>query len=562
MASLRPTLTVGLVHPYKLRAISLSNRTENGRDMDDIPAVTIADLVDTVGAVVIRPVDGTGGLQAVAGAPVVFDPLDELPDTPGGVLLMVGLAPDAPEVKATISAAAECGFSAVVVKARGQGLQELADTAAQAAMALLVVDDEVPWRQLDTLITAVTSNHSSSDQPAEAPSTDLFVLANAIATALGGAVAIEDLDRNVLAYSNLERHTVDPLRRSGILARRVPDMDKNIKQYREVMLSDAVVHFPYDPHDGELPRCAAAVRAGRQTVGSIWVIEADHRVGPDAERGLLDACRLAAIQILRAQSAVDVERQLRAEWLRSLLEGHGSLPATASRFGMIPEVPSALVAFTFQPGPRTQPLTRQLTTAVEQYCGVFRTNVSCVAMGRTAYVLFPSAREAEMPRRMATGAAISIEARLGHPLHAAISSPGLGPSVLHQLRLEVDQVLAVMASTPSTHTVAAATDLHAQLLLAKLAQEFTRDESTCHPGVRALLDHDQTRGTDYRTTLCAYFAALGDVASTARDLNIHPNTVRYRLRRAEEAFGVPLEHGDDLLTTWLQLRLAAPPGRS
>ncbi|MGH3640570.1 MAG: PucR family transcriptional regulator [Mycobacterium sp.] len=518
-------------------------------------ALTVAALVDTVGTVVIRPVPHAIGLGNIVSAPVIFDPMDELPDSPGGVLLMVGLAPKSTQVSTTMPAAAERGYSAVVVKARGQPLHDVADAAETAGIALLVVDEAVPWRHLDALIMAVTSNHSRSD-PSDTGSGDLFVLANAIATALEGAVAIEDLDRNVLAYSNLEQHKVDRTRRIGILGRRVPDMDKNIRQYREVLLAEGVVHFPYDRTDGELPRCAAAVRAGRQPVGSIWVIEADQHVGPDGETALKDACRLAAIHILQAQSAVDIERQLRAEWLRSLLEGHGSLLTTAARFGMTAGVPSVVVAFGFPAGLGSSPLLPQLTTAVEQYCGVFRTNVSCVAIGRTVYVLFPSVRDEEMPRRVATGASIAVEARLGHPAHAAISSAGLGHSALHQLRLEVDQVLAVIGSADSTPSVATATDIHAQILLTTLAREFARNETPLHSGVRALLDHDQARGTQYQSTLCTYFGALGDVAETARQLNIHPNTLRYRLRRAADAFRVPLDHPDDILTTWLQLRLA------
>lgn len=519
-------------------------------------ALTVADLVHTLGTVVIRAVPSAAGLGNIASGPVIFDPMDELPDSPGGVLLMVGLAPDSPQVSTTMPAAAKRGYSALVVKARGQPLHDVADAAKTAGIALLVVDEAVPWRHLDRLIVSVTSNPSRNEHPDDTGGGDLFVLANAIATALKGAVAIEDLDRNVLAYSNLEQHKVDRMRRIGILARRVPEMDKHVRQYRDLLLADGVVHFPYDPSDGELPRCAVAVRAGRQPVGSIWVIEADQPVGPEGETALQDACRLAAIHILQAQNAVDVERQLRAEWLRSLLEGHGSLATTATRFGMATGVPSVVVGFTFPAGLGSPPLIPQLSTAVEQYCGVFRTNVSCVAIGGTVYVLFPSVRDEDMPRRVATGASKAVEARLGHPTHAAISSAGRGPSALHKLRREVDQVLAVIGSNDSAPSVATATDIYAQILLTTLAREFARHETPLHSGVRALLDHDQARGTEYQATLCTYFGALGDVAETARQLNIHPNTLRYRLRRAADGFRVPLGHPDDILTTWLQLRLA------
>jgi DNA-binding PucR family transcriptional regulator len=127
---------------------------------------------------------------------------------------------------------------------------------------------------------------------------------------------------------------------------------------------------------------------------------------------------------------------------------------------------------------------------------------------------------------------------------------------LHQLRREVDQILAVIGSVDTAPSVATATDIYAQILLTTLGREFARNETPLHSGVQALLDHDRARGTEYRSTLCTYFGALGDVAETARQLNIHPNTLRYRLRRAAVGFGVPLGYPDDILTTWLQLRLA------
>ncbi len=211
-------------------------------------ALTVADLVATLGTVVIRAVPNAAGLGNIASGPVIFDPMDELPDSPpGGVLLMVGLAPDSPpQVGTLMPAAAKRGYSALVVKARGQPLHDVADAAKTAGIALLVVDEAVPpWRHLDRLIVSVTSSHSRNDHPNDTGGGDLFVLANAIATALKGAVAIEDLDRNVLAYSNLEQHKVDRMRRIGILARRVPpEMDKHIRQYRDLLLAEGGSPFP------------------------------------------------------------------------------------------------------------------------------------------------------------------------------------------------------------------------------------------------------------------------------------------------------------------------------
>ncbi|MEU7899926.1 helix-turn-helix domain-containing protein [Nonomuraea sp. NPDC049152] len=38
-------------------------------------------------------------------------------------------------------------------------------------------------------------------------------------------------------------------------------------------------------------------------------------------------------------------------------------------------------------------------------------------------------------------------------------------------------------------------------------------------------------------------------------MSVHPNTIRYRLSRAEEIFGFDLANPDERLVLWLRLRL-------
>lgn len=52
-----------------------------------------------------------------------------------------------------------------------------------------------------------------------------------------------------------------------------------------------------------------------------------------------------------------------------------------------------------------------------------------------------------------------------------------------------------------------------------------------------------------------YLDNLGDAARTAETLGVHPNTVRYRLRRIQSKLGISLADADDRLVLWLQLRL-------
>jgi DNA-binding PucR family transcriptional regulator len=76
--------------------------------------------------------------------------------------------------------------------------------------------------------------------------------------------------------------------------------------------------------------------------------------------------------------------------------------------------------------------------------------------------------------------------------------------------------------------------------------------------VQALVEHDREHGTSYVETLRAFLECWGDVAATARLLGLHPNTLRYRVRRIVELSGLDLGDPDERLAAELQVRLLAP----
>jgi len=69
-----------------------------------------------------------------------------------------------------------------------------------------------------------------------------------------------------------------------------------------------------------------------------------------------------------------------------------------------------------------------------------------------------------------------------------------------------------------------------------------------------MLAHDADNGTPYAESVLAYLSANADVPAAAHVVAVHPNTFRYRLRRARELFELDLEDPDVRLVTWLQLR--------
>ena len=69
-----------------------------------------------------------------------------------------------------------------------------------------------------------------------------------------------------------------------------------------------------------------------------------------------------------------------------------------------------------------------------------------------------------------------------------------------------------------------------------------------------LLDYDERQNADLIHTLEAYFSAHGNLATTAAELNVHRNTLLYRLRRVAEIGAVDLKQPETRLA--LQLALA------
>jgi DNA-binding PucR family transcriptional regulator len=81
---------------------------------------------------------------------------------------------------------------------------------------------------------------------------------------------------------------------------------------------------------------------------------------------------------------------------------------------------------------------------------------------------------------------------------------------------------------------------------------FPRDSHA--DAVLRLLQYDRRRKAQLVTTLEEYLRNRGSAATTARNLYIHPNTLRQRLDRIAKITGLELE-GEDLLSLELAIKL-------
>jgi hypothetical protein len=201
---------------------------------------------------------------------------------------------------------------------------------------VMVVEAGVSWSELAGVVFGLVLEGRETES-GRGP-TDLFALADSLADAIGGAVTIEDHRSRVLAYSGPQQHA-DPARTETILARRVPERLRAMFEARGVLAhletSDEPLFVAPDADHGLTGRMAVAVRAGREPLGSVWVVCPEPLDGARL-RALVDGARTVVLHLLRSRASADLERQVESDLVLRLLEGTADAATVVSRLGLPP----------------------------------------------------------------------------------------------------------------------------------------------------------------------------------------------------------------------------------
>lgn len=522
---------------------------------------SVGDLLTVLGSTGLVLASSPAGRDLAVARTALHDRHSEMVDAKSGILLAPGLSPDDPEAAGVVETAGSKGFNAVVVKAHGREIEALAGAADAVGVALLVVHDQIDWLHLDSLLHSALGAAAQAGGSWSAPVPgDLFALVSAIADAVGGATAIEDRSRRVLAYSHSPAHPIDDDRREGILGRKVPDLPENDEQYRALDQGPGVLRFPAVPP--ALPRMAVAVRAGQEVLGSIWVVDAEGRLGETAEQALLGAAPTAALHLLRARSAEELARRQRGDLVRRVLEGVARPSQAAEALGIEPAGPFAVLAFAeARPARESAVVGTRLLDLVTVYCEARVGATGAALLDGTTYVLAAGPRLGdERPlAALATEVVGAAAGSLSLELVAAVSTVVDDLELLTEAREEADRVISLLRGRRAMGPVATASRVADQLVLAGLGEVLASQERLRSRIAEAIVRYDAAEGTQYRSSVLAYLDALRDVGAAANRLATHPNTLRYRLRRTRDLFGLDLDDPDQVLALWLSLRCFDAP---
>ncbi|MFI1168553.1 helix-turn-helix domain-containing protein [Streptomyces sp. NPDC020801] len=527
----------------------------------------LVQLVDALRDGVVTVLSEGDGEHAVRGVELLDCPEALQVAQPGHLLLGVGLEiANRDAVGAALRTAAKSSC-ALAVKCATPTPPELVALVRAAGVPVLGVNPQVPWTRVQRLVTTMLAAGAPDAGPG-GPLTggDLFSLANAVAGIVGGAVAIMDTQQMLVAYSNLPDQPIDETRRRGILGRRVPDDALADHLDRQVWTSDTVTrqHRP-----GDLPRMAVVIRAGEDVLGSLWVAFGDEATVPDCGPTLQEAARIAALHMLALRRQVDAEQDSRDHALRAALEGRTGqqnpsdgvrLPAVL--IGLAEVAPQRVPKKPVEPGTearRRAALMRMLDLAVLDG-GSFGYEPAAALIDERLYLLLPTSGSGSVSAESLVDHLLD---RARHSLRrsfTAVLSPAVPtPPDLLAARRDVDAALDHLREHRAAAGAYRAEDMRPELVLRRLL-EAVRCDAALRTGVaERLRAHDAENATAYSATLLTYLRHFGDVAAASAELHVHQNTLRLRLRRAEQLFGVSLADPARRLILTLELSALSEP---
>lgn len=515
--------------------------------VEGVGMVEVRRVLDAIGATLLTAVR-VGADRAVRDV-VIVEPGHEDEIRAGDLVLGVGVTVHA--ARELVAVAARSRAAAVLLKPPYATEPAVTKAAETGGVTLVEVRQQVSWAQLVWLLRSVLDAGDVYHTRDTGVFHDLFALADAVAAVVDAPVTIEDAHSRVLAYS-ARQDRADPARLSTIIGRRVPDdvlhqfRAKGV--FRKLGKGTEPVFVPGQP-DGTLPRLIVPIRAGEELLGSIWAI-VPGPVPPERAQAFADTAAVVALHLLRLRAQADIARRATSDRLRAVLEGGEAAPAAAEELGLR-EGPYRVVALEVHAGD-AEGRRLALWESISRHHGWRRPLVA-----ELAGVLFAVVSERGGPAESGTWPWLRrVIADVAHDEpDLLVAAGGLAGTVaeLPTSRAQAEEVLRLLAGGALRGPVVAYDDVWATLVLHRATGAVPLRELVSGGPLPVLLAHDAEHGTRYVETLRAWLERQGDPTAASRQLHIHPNTFRYRMKRLLEVTPIDLASPEVRLALSVQL---------
>lgn len=366
---------------------------------------------------------------------------------------------------------------------------------------------------------------------------------------LARPATLEDRNFNLVAFCSHEAQ-IDDVRLRSILQRHsTPEVQDWFEQFG-IATSEGPVRTPTSPEFGVLSRLCLPVRWNGVTYGYLWLL--DEHAGIDEAKvpaASVLAERAGALMAQQARSREELEFTVQ-DLLSADPEAVERSAETVNELGIIGRrVPVAAVVLRLVAAGSTAPVPMNLWRLPRS---VLATNGD-----EHSTLLVPvGATGLDAARDIARQAWELYAERLPPAAQGGlvVGIGGIRPDLAEARDswLEARLATRVGEAVPALRPIAAWPELGVYRLLA-CGPERALASAVIDPAVRRLLEQSDP---DLRQTALAYLEAGGNVQETAAALNVHRQTVYYRVQKIEQVTGLALSRGDHRLVLHLGLTMA------
>lgn len=339
-----------------------------------------------------------------------------------------------------------------------------------------------------------------------------------------------------------------------------------------------VTNLPFNAFQNWLNREAPATQGAivNSPIGHTTVLKVEKRVAGfltlvDTTGDLSDFDQLVltygadvcAIEMAKSRAIASAVEQARGDWVQMWLSGTPTdddlLTTRAQQAGFDSTSTYMVVVFraVTQQGAslpleslislvRDDLARRQINAAVGQYVDVI-------------VLLYPldSTLATQRPRQTVEEIRAQLSTRTPTGLVASgISRPATGLSVLRDAYREARDAMSIAHELGDIENTTFYGDLKLyQFLLSIKEKNLEHLRRFYEESLQPLVEHDKQKQGDLVRTLNGFFDANGNLAKAAADLDVHRNTLVYRLERISDLTGLDLNDADNRLILHLALKV-------
>ncbi len=304
------------------------------------------------------------------------------------------------------------------------------------------------------------------------------------------------------------------------------------------------------------------LKVEKRMAGYLSLIDDRNKLDEFTRLVMLAGADVCAIELAKTRAIAFAVEQVRGDWIQMWLSGTPAddemLITRAKQVGFEPDATYAVAAFRAHSGNSSSIPLESLASLVRDDMVRRHINGAVGLYVDVIVALYPLEDSMPVARIgiVVEGIREQLAQRLPGGAAAGISRPVRGLVALRDAYSEARDAMSIASELGDGETTTFYGDLKLfQFLLAVRKRNLTDLRDFYVETLDPLVEYDERKQADLIRTLSGFFDANGNLAKAAQDLDVHRNTLVYRLERISELTGMNLDDADNRLILHLALKI-------